>query len=369
MGLVNKKVSRRMLLRGGAVGASAIVASALVGCGSSDDETSTTSTVASSATPVGAATTTPTVRTQQSWSRILTSGGPAARRDHSLTFNPDDGLIYLFGGRAKGIADNQLWTFDPTPAAWRQIESDGAPAPRFAHNATYDAAGKRLVIAMGQGNDGAFFNDVWTFADGRWTQLDAASAERPEIRYGSGGVHDQAGNRILISHGFTDRGRFDDSWSFDLTAGVWTRIATTGVVPIKRCLTRCLWQDGSMLMFGGQTDATPFLGDFWSLDVAGGAWAELAAASLPGPRNLYGASLDDAGERWYIVGGNTPDGPTDETWVYETSSASWAPLRGVGASPPARYSSDAAHAGGKLYVFGGHDGTTEIDDVWALGVA
>ena len=34
--------------------------------------------------------------------------------------------------------------------------------------------------------------------------------------------------------------------------------------------------------------------------------------------------------------------------------------------PPARYSADAAIAAGKLYIFGGHNGDTEINDTWLL---
>ena len=365
---LNERISRRALLRDGAVGISALAATALVGCGTSDDK---------KAAPTGAASPTPLAATQPAatptraaskpvWARLPSGPGPAARRDHSLTFNADDGLIYLFGGRAKGVADNQLWTFDPKAGSWRQVVADDRPEPRFAHDASYDAANKRLIVTLGQGNGGAFFNDVWAYADGRWTQLDGSSAEHPEIRYGAGGAHDKAGHRILISHGFTDRGRFDDTWAFDLSAGIWSKIATTGAAPIKRCLTRCLWQAGSLLMFGGQTDDNPFLGDFWALDVARGAWSERSAAPLPGPRNLYGASLDGGGKRWYIVGGNTAQGPTDEVWAHETAAGAWSRIDAAGEAPPRRYSTDAAYADGKLYIFGGHDGTSEIDDMWAL---
>jgi hypothetical protein len=372
-GRFDTRISRRALLRGGAAGASALAATALVGCGGGSgkiDATARVSPTASAATRPAAAPT--AVPAKSAWSRVPSGPGPAARRDHSLTFNPDDGLIYLFGGRAKGVADNQLWTFDPKAATWQQINPDGAaPEPRFAQDASYDVATKRLVVALGQGNGGAFFNDVWAFGGGRWTRLDAGSAERPEIRYGAGGAYDAAGDRILISHGFTDRGRFDDSWTFDLTAGRWAKIATSGAVPIKRCLARCLWQpgSGSLLMFGGQTDDNPFLGDFWALDVANGAWAEPTPAPLPGPRNLYGASLGEGGKRWYVVGGNTADGPTAEMWAYDLALATWSRIEPAGDVPPARYSTDAAFAAGKLYIFGGHDGNGEIDDMWALAPA
>lgn len=372
MSRLSAKLTRRALLRGTVIGAAGLGVMAIAGCGDGDGETRTTTTIPPVVTATAAAAPTATAAPiSLSWTRVPLQSAPGARRDHSLTFNADDGLIYLFGGRAKGIADNELWTFDPGTATWTRIAATGGPGARFAHNAFYDRASKRLVVALGQGNDGAFFDDVWAYRAGAWTRLDADSPVRPEIRYGSGGAHDVDSNRILISHGFTDRGRFDDTWTFDLAGGRWQQVATTGAVPIKRCLTRSLWlpASASMLMFGGQTDSNPFLGDLWTLDVAKGGWAEQKPIVLPGPRNLYGASLDGDGKRWYIVGGNTADGPNNETWSYDVATSAWSLVTAAGEQPPARFSTDAAHAGGALYLFGGHDGKSEIDDMWTLAAS
>jgi hypothetical protein len=275
--------------------------------------------------------------------------------------------LYAFGGRTQGAANAELWQFDVEGSAWAQIDASG-PGARFAHNAFYDAGRKRFIIALGQSDTG-FFNDVWSFdpVTSGWSQLDAASAEHPAIRYGSGGAYDVAGDRILISHGFTDTGRFDDTWQFDFKTHEWSQIATTGTVPIKRCLLRTLWVPGrnEMLLFGGQTDDNPFLGDFWSLDPVTGVWAEDAVATKPGPRNLYGA--DSTAARWYAVGGNTGDGPTGETWVYDIADDAWSIIPTAG-DLPGRYSLDAAIAGTKLYAFGGNDGAGDLNDLWVLDV-
>jgi hypothetical protein len=285
-----------------------------------------------------------------------------------MTHDSASGLVYLFGGRRAGISMNDLWTFDPKTTAWTEVVVTGASPPaRFAQVAVFDPATMRLIITTGQGDGSVFFNDVWAFdpASKAWTELGPEASERPEIRYGAGGAIDRAGHRIFVSHGFTDQGRFDDTWSFDLAAATWTKLPTKGAVPIKRCLTRCIWlaDRGELLLFGGQTDATPFLGDFWSLDVAGGKWSEKKPAVLPGARNLYGSAFD--GARWYIVGGNTADGPTAEAWVYDIDGDAWSQVD-ASPSPPARYSTDAVISGTRMYVFGGHDGNTELGDAWVL---
>ena len=193
----------------------------------------------------------------------------------------------------------------------------------------------------------------------------------PRFRYGAGGAHDVAGNRILISHGFTDRGRFDDTWAFDLSGGAWTKIATAGTVPIKRCLARCLWQpaSGSMLLFGGQTDTNPFLGDLWTLDVAKGAWSEEKPALLPARVTCTAPVLGKAASAGTSSAATRPTGRAPETWTYDTATAVWSRLDAEGGVPPARYSTDAVYSAGKLFIFGGHDGKSEIDDMWALSPA
>ncbi len=373
-GQFERQITRRTLLRGALTGVAGTGAFILVGCGDDAAPTPTATRTGPAITPPPQATASPAATSAASliW-RKLDITGPTARRDHSMTLNPEDGRIYLFGGRARGVASNDLWIFDPNASSWSLVATSGAsPAERFGHNAFYDRVNKRLVIALGQQDGSTFFDDVWAFdpATSAWTDIGGTSSNKPEVRYGAGGAHDEAENRILISHGFTDRGRFDDTWIFDLASNRWITIATDGAVPVKRCLTRCLWQPSNqqMLLYGGQTDDTPFLGDQWSLDTTDGAWAEQKPALNPGARNLFGATLNATGDRWYIFGGNTPDGPSADSWTYDLAASAWSKLE-ASSPPPARYSADAAIAGNSLFVFGGHNGSAEVGDTWALDLA
>ena len=363
----NSPISRRRFLRASTAAAAAVGAIAVVGC--SDNRSSPTASPTLPAEPTSAPTQPPpTPIPTAPWSQVAATDPPPPRRDHSLTFNPDDGLIYIFGGRTGDAANNDLFTLDPAERAWRKIVTPrDAPAPRFGHNAWYDAHQKRMIIALGQGNDRTFFNDAWAYDANGWMQLTASGGDGPEIRYGAGSAFDRDANRLLISHGFTDQGRYNDTWSFDLATSSWNQIATSGDVPIKRCLTRAIWLPASqsMLLFAGQTDNNPFLGDMWKLDVTKGTWAEQFPAQLPSARNLYGAVLDASEKLWYVTGGNTPNGAIAETWSYDLSADNWMMLQPA-VVPPARYSADAAIAGGSLHIFGGHNADSEINDTWAL---
>jgi hypothetical protein len=311
------------------------------------------------------------------WRRVETASAagarPSPRRDHSLTFDPDRKRLYLFGGRSRGQHIGELWELDPATGAWTELPAgDGPrPAPRFGHNAFYDRAQRRLVVSMGQAGP-TFFDDVWAYdpGGGAWTELGAHSGERPRPRYGAGVAYDPARHRIFVTHGFTDGGRFDDTWQFDLAGETWQRIATSGPLPEKRCLTRATWHPATaqLLLFGGQSDRQPYLGDLWALDVAGGAWAQHPSAPQPGPRHFYSADLVEASGVWYLFGGDTPGGPVGDTWAYDAAARSWSLVHEPGASeaPPPRLSADAAAVDGGLCLFGGTTKTADLDDTWLL---
>lgn len=289
---------------------------------------------------------------------------PSPRRDHSLV--RDGEQLYVFGGRSPDPLDD-LWTFDLSTDTWTQFTAVDGPAARFGHNAVFDAERGRMVLFGGQAG-GTFFNDAWAFdvADGKWTQLSAGESG-PSPRYGAAGALDPAG-RFLVSHGFTDAGRFDDTWGYDLGGGAWAEASPQGERPLERCLMRAVWDDGAgrLLMFGGQSTGIPFLGDLWQLRQDG--WRELAAEPKPSPRNFYAMVFDDEGGRLVLFGGSTESGPADDLWLFDSTTNSWSERSPEGEAPAARFGHDAVWMPGSrsLLMFGGSDGSQDLNDLWEL---
>ena len=214
------------------------------------------------------------------WSQVVAANArPPARYDHSAVFDPVRQQLVIFGGRATETFGD-IWIFDRATRLWRAVDSPG-PAPRFGHGAVYDAAHRRMLIVMGQGAD--FFNDVWAFDldHETWTQLKAndRSATAPRPRYGQSAVLDSQG-RVLISHGFSDQGRFDDTWAFDVAMARWVNLTpTSGAKPLKRCLDALIYETTAdrMILFGGCSSgfgACP-QGDLWAFDLKTTSWTEL----------------------------------------------------------------------------------------------
>jgi N-acetylneuraminic acid mutarotase len=315
----------------------------------------------------------PQAPTSASWRKIEpVAGMPSPRRDHSIV--TDGETLYVFGGRSSGQALGDLWVYNvESDDAWRQVDLGATPAPRFGHNAVWarspDVAtdpGQLLVFAGQAGT--AFFNDVWQFSPQADSFVEIGVGEvRPAARYGAGAaVATLDGEAVLfVTHGFTNEGRFDDSWSWDDS---WADVSPpSGTRPIKRCLMRAAWDSakGRFFIFGGQTDATPFLGDTWTLDSNG--WREITPSASPPPRHFYAMAFDDERSIALLFGGNSAEGELNDVWVFDVQQETWSQLEQPGEAPSPRQGHDAAWvAGDGLYVFGGNDGSSDLNDLWLL---
>jgi hypothetical protein len=299
----------------------------------------------------------------------LSVEGPDAREDHTWTAAPD-GVAYLFGGRtADNIAFGDLWAYDLVSDAWSRLEPAGErPSARFGHEAAW-VGGIGLVIFAGQrGTD--FFNDLWAYdpAADTWRPLPAGGAV-PVARYGTCAALGQDG-RLWISHGFTaDLTRFSDTLAYDFATQTWTEETPLGEVPVNRCLHGCWWtDDGSLMLYAGQTTGVTALGDLWLLRrgerPATNTWERLDG-DLPPDRNLY------AFERWdaatVVFGGQALDeGHLDDTWLIGDDGA----MREltVSAGPAGRWGAEliADAERQRLLLFGGRDASEAFGDTWQL---
>jgi hypothetical protein len=315
-------------------------------------------------------TATPAEAPSATWAQ-LDGDGPEAREDHTWTAAAN-GIAYLFGGRtADNRAFDDLWAYDLATDDWNRLEPAGqGPSPRFGHEAVW-VEGIGLVIFAGQlGSD--FFNDLWAYdpATDAWSQLPAGGA-LPVARYGTCAALGQDG-RLWISHGFTaDLTRFSDTLAYDFATQAWTEETPLGEVPVNRCLHGCWWtEDGSLMLYAGQTTGVTALGDLWLMRrgerPGTNAWERLGN-ELPPDRNLY------ALERWddatLVFGGQGLDeGELADTWLFADDGS--ARELSVSPGPAGRWGAElvADPERDRLLLFGGRDGSAAFDDTWQLSL-
>jgi len=296
---------------------------------------------------------------------------PSARVDGVVAYDPVDRLIFLFGGQ-DSLPRNDLWSYSLARRQWTEIQVSGpVPSARFGHTVVFDSARRRLVVFGGQAS--GFFSDVWAFniSSSSWQQLSADNAG-PNRRYGHSAIYETARDRMVISHGFTNAGRFDDTWAFDFTANSWRDISPSGARPLRRCLHHAAYdaERGQMYLYGGcSSGAGPCpQGDLWSFDLASNRWTERTPGSSPPPREHYGMAFDAVRGKLVVFGGSG-SGLLNDTWEFDPRSGAWRQALIAGTAPSPRHRHQAVYAPdrGVIYFFGGSTSAGLTNELWMLG--
>lgn len=297
---------------------------------------------------------------------------PSGRADGTIAYDLLSRQLYLFGGQADTL-QNDLWVYALDEQRWRVVAVTGdLPAARLGHTLLWDARRSRLILFGGQSR--GFFSDVWAFdpARGSWQQL-ARDDAGPSRRYGHSAILEPGRDRMVISHGFTNAGRFDDTWAFDLANNSWRNLTPSGTKPVRRCLHHAVHDaaGGRMLLYGGCASGSgpcP-LGDLWAFDLSSSRWTELTGATRPPPREHYGVAFDDARGRLLLFGGSG-GGLLNDTWEFSGTAWQAAVIQGASPEPRARHQGVFATDRKAAFFFGGRTNSGQLtNELWMLSPA
>ena len=307
----------------------------------------------------------------QDWNYQLlpaTGDSPQPRSDGTIAYDAETASLYLFGGQGRGFL-NDLWSYSLTNRSWRNINPSGTQPPARRGQTLVQDKQRRLILFGGQAS--GFFSDVWAFdlTTERWSQLGQDNAG-PSRRYGHSAIYDPETNRMIVSHGFTNSGRFDDTWAFDLTANRWSNVTPSGTKPLPRCLHHAVFNPEvrQMYLYGGC--ASGFgpcpLGDLWSFDLRSNTWTELPSSSRTPGREYYGLTFDTRRNRLVLFGGSG-GGLLGDTWLYDPTQRTWTQLELPGSpSPRSRHQGAYASDRGVNFFFGGSTRNGDSNEIWAL---
>ena len=77
-------------------------------------------------------------------------------------------------GQGNGLMAD-TWSYDTTTQTWSELSTPTAPEKRFSMVAGVDQQGgrDRFLIALGEGEDKTFYNDVWALdlATDSWSKV------------------------------------------------------------------------------------------------------------------------------------------------------------------------------------------------------
>ncbi len=201
-------------------------------------------------------------------------------------------------------------------------------------------------------------------------------APPPSPRQLHSAILDEAGQRMIVFSGIGDS-LIDDVWALNLTGVVgWTLLTTSGDAPTGRLGHKAVYDGANqrMIVFGGDDGDFPNNTGVWSLSLSGApAWIQLApTGGPPSARIGHTAVYDAIGQRMIVFGGNDGFTALNDVWALSLSGApAWSLLTTTGTPPPAREYHSAVYDADnrRMVVFGGTVDFNFVDDVWALDLS
>jgi len=270
-------------------------------------------------------------------------------------------------GATGGMSGNGMTggatTGDSTTAGDSAATSDSATAGDSA-TASGDA---------GMVDDGDAFSDMVNgYLDG--SPIDALDASDFDVMDGAvnhgsdaaeTGDASPCGNSSIPTHvvlfGGSDGATwYNDTWVWD--GASWSQSTSSVLTPPARWQHAMAPLCGKAVMVGGSSanpNPSSYLDDQWGWD--GSNWTSVNPSPLPA---LIDSPLAPLNGTLVLFGGYESGAAIDETWVFNGSSWSMAPIGPYAQGPEPRAQAALFSVGGYVVLFGGTDGCNVFNDTW-----
>lgn len=201
----------------------------------------------------------------------LNISGPPPRQSHRLVYL-ENGRMLLFGGSNHEGSLNDTWVL--TQQEWRSYQSTNSPAARRQHTMSYDAEREKVVMFGGFDrieNAKTIYDDTWEWDVQNGWRMSTANPSMARDHHAM--VYDQK-NKVTVLFGGYNQTYLGDTWIWD--GKIWKEIAVAG--PSARAGKPGFFFHTSLdqpILFGGGDAENQTLMDFWQLNLADATWNKL----------------------------------------------------------------------------------------------
>jgi len=168
-------------------------------------------------------------------------------------------------------------------------------------------------------------------------------------------------SKFVLFGGFDGSQWLNDMYVFDFPTATWTQIQSTGLVPSARSCPAWAKDDTHVYIQGGY-DGVTRKSDFFALDLETYTWTEMPSLGTPpSPRYFHSCCL--YGNRMYLYGGYSGNERLADMYAYDFDTNHWSQIDCTSGDAPSGRSSLVAQVyENSIYVFGGYNGSTVLND-------
>jgi leucine-zipper-like transcriptional regulator 1 len=250
---------------------------------------------------------------------------------------------------------NDLWEFDIESKRWTCIQesTDNVLSNNNNNNniadvnaAVGDPVGAGVLEASAGGNNNQIMARV-------------VQGKIPSRRFGYVSVVHEG--KFVLFGGFDGSRWLNDMYVFDFSNKRWTEILARGVLPSARSCPAWAKDDTHVYIQGGY-DGVERKSDFFALDLSTYTWSEMPCLGTPpSPRYFHSCCL--YGNRMYLYGGYSGNERLADMYAYDFETNHWSQIDCTSGDAPSGRSSLVAQVHVNcIYVFGGYNGTTVLND-------
>jgi len=318
--------------------------------------------------------------TADNWTQLSVVGAPSPRSCPSMSFDPESGLIVLFGGEVYNASQwgvvplNDTFTLNVSAGIWTRQNPATVPSARSRHAAAFAGKEGEVVVFGGWGgyywNGTAFtqrrYGDTWTYnvSSDSWTN--STPTESPEGRTESSMIYDSARACAVLFGGSGASGLLGDTWTYDAVSNSWTVFSPAGS-PSPQCRYGFAYDSAAALgvLFTGRNEAGN-ISETWTYDTAANKWTNLVPPSMPSARSDHAMAYDPVSGDTFLFGGAFVWGNSYDVWCYNSGTNKWTSPGLTSPVPPARKGHTFAYdaRNGLFVLFGGQGSSGMMNDTW-----
>ncbi len=262
------------------------------------------------------------------WSCVMhaTDSNPGPRVQHAMAWDSKRERMLLFGGVAPGTDANPkgVWAYDGKVKVWTKLETTGDPAALSQHGMVYNPDLDELLVFGGRDAQVQPRNDTWSLnlTTLQWTLLARPEgAPQPLARDHVQMARDPLTGIIVIRGNSLGDGLPDETWHFNSKTRVWTLVETEQQPSGASHGFLCAVEAVGGLVFFGFKPGFLWLGgpETWLYEPASKTWTLLDVGGQQPTYPMDHAQFASDGHQLYLLGGfdNSDDlTPLGATWVY-----------------------------------------------------